>query len=162
MEQLNPLQWAILPLKKYATFSGRAPRPEFWWFILLYAVAQALAAALEYALGMPKLRMGYGAVRLLLGLITLFPLLAVCVRRLHDIGRTGLWVLGVWFLGSVANGVVFGSRMVGATTTMEVFSMVKLAIWALLLAFCALPGIRGPNEYGPDPYGAADLEEVFA
>lgn len=162
MQELNPLEWAILPLKKYATFSGRAPRSEFWWFILLYVAVQTLASALDYVLGLPKLRLGYGVARLVLGLITLFPLLAVCVRRLHDLGRTGLWVLGVWFLGSVANGVIVASRMAGAITTMELFSMLKLVVWAMLLVFCALPGTRGPNEYGADPYAKPDLEEVFA
>lgn len=162
MQELNPLEWAILPIKKYATFSGRAPRSEFWWFILLYVAVQALASALDYVLGLPTLRLGYGVARLVLALITLFPLLAVCVRRLHDLGRTGLWVLSVWFLGSVANGVVVASRMAGAITTMELFSMLKLVVWAMLLVFCALPGTRRPNEYGADPYAKPDLGEIFA
>lgn len=67
---------------KYATFQGRARRPEFWWFMLFCVLAVSLAEAL----------VGEGFS----GLVTLgvlLPAIAVSTRRLHDIGRKGWWQL---------------------------------------------------------------------
>ena len=68
-------------LSKYATFSGRASRPEFWWFSLFQPLVLAVAAMLSETL------YAVGALGLLL------PMLAVGTRRLHDIGRSGWWQL---------------------------------------------------------------------
>ena len=77
-------------LGKYATFSGRASRPEFWWFTLfqlLVGLATSMLSETAYALA---------------GLALLLPALAVGTRRLHDIGRSGWWQLlyltGIGFL----------------------------------------------------------------
>lgn len=77
---------------KYATFGGRARRSEFWWFTLFVFLAQAALGVVDTAL----FGVGPDATRLLNPLFTLavlLPSLAVSVRRLHDIGRTGWWVL---------------------------------------------------------------------
>ena len=66
---------------KYATFSGRASRPEFWWFFLFQVLASLAASMVGDWLN--------GVVVLALSL----PGLAVGTRRLHDIGRTGWWQL---------------------------------------------------------------------
>ena len=66
-------------LSKYARFSGRASRPEFWWFFLFQVLASLAASLIGDWLN--------GVVVLLL----LLPGLAVGTRRLHDIGRTGWW-----------------------------------------------------------------------
>jgi uncharacterized membrane protein YhaH (DUF805 family) len=68
-------------LSKYASFSGRATRPEFWWFFLFQVLA-SLAASLigDWLNG-------------LVVLVLLLPGLAVGARRLHDIGKTGWWQL---------------------------------------------------------------------
>ena len=68
-------------LSKYATFSGRASRPEFWWFFL-FQILISLAASM---LG--------DAVAGLVSLGLLLPALAVGARRLHDIGKSGWWQL---------------------------------------------------------------------
>ena len=68
-------------LSKYARFSGRASRPEFWWFFLFQVLASLAASLIGDWLN--------GVVVLLL----LLPGLAVGTRRLHDIGRTGWWQL---------------------------------------------------------------------
>jgi len=68
-------------LKKYATFDGRAGRSEYWWFFLFSVLAQAAGHIISPALG------GLVALGLLL------PGLGVGVRRLHDIGRSGWWLL---------------------------------------------------------------------
>lgn len=77
-------------LGQYATFTGTAPRSEFWWFFLFQVLVLMAASMLSEA--------AYSLVAL--GL--LLPALAVGARRLHDIGRSGWWLLlnltGIGFL----------------------------------------------------------------
>ncbi|MGE0496784.1 MAG: DUF805 domain-containing protein [Ramlibacter sp.] len=68
-------------LSKYATFSGRASRPEYWWFFLFQILVSVAAGVVSDKLS--------GLVSLAL----LLPALAVGARRLHDIGRSGWWQL---------------------------------------------------------------------
>ncbi len=70
---------------KYADFTGRATRSEFWWFFLFQVIVLLIAGAISDIL--------YGVVAL--GL--LLPGLAVGARRLHDIGKTG-WLLLLWII----------------------------------------------------------------
>lgn len=78
--------------QKYATFSGRASRPEFWWFTLFLFLCNLGLAILD------GLIFGFGEndgqlFGVLFGLATFLPSLAVGARRLHDIGRSGWWLL---------------------------------------------------------------------
>ena len=66
---------------KYATFSGRASRPEFWWFFLFQILVSMAASMLG------------DVVAGLVSLALLLPALAVGARRLHDIGKSGWWQL---------------------------------------------------------------------
>ena len=68
-------------MRKYATFSGRASRSEYWWFLLFQLLVIALVAAVVESL-VPFAQ-----------LVLLLPGLAVICRRLHDTGRTGWWLL---------------------------------------------------------------------
>jgi uncharacterized membrane protein YhaH (DUF805 family) len=73
-------------LSKYADFTGRARRSEFWWFYLAYVIASIVASIIDQAFGFPILS-------LLLALGLLVPTLAVGARRLHDTGKSGWWQL---------------------------------------------------------------------
>jgi uncharacterized membrane protein YhaH (DUF805 family) len=116
--------------QKYAEFRGRASRPEFWWFALLYYIL-IFALAMPFVLGAFRLdpfeRMAVAAVfGLFFGLASLallLPYLAVGVRRLHDTGKSGAW----WFIALVPFG------------------------WVVLLVFFASEGDPGSNRYGPPP-----------
>lgn len=68
-------------IKKYATFSGRATRSEYWWFILCEVLIIVGVSAISDRLGG------------LAGLLLFLPVLAAGARRLHDIGRSGWWLL---------------------------------------------------------------------
>ncbi|MER7684129.1 DUF805 domain-containing protein [Streptomyces sp. NPDC097610] len=68
-------------MSKYATFSGRARRSEYWWFSVLYAVGTLLLVGISVAIGQPLLNV--------LLVLLIVPMLAVSVRRLHDTGRSG-------------------------------------------------------------------------
>ena len=73
-------------LRKYADFSGRAGRPEFWWFALF---CLALSLVVQLILG--------DWIAMLVNLALLLPSLAVGARRLHDMGKTG-WLQLVWLI----------------------------------------------------------------
>ncbi len=81
-------------LAKYATFQGRAHRPEYWWwmlFVILYGIAVWIIALILYAI----VGVGIAVVFALLAFAaTILPSLAVAVRRLHDVDRSGGW----WFI----------------------------------------------------------------
>jgi len=114
--------------KKYFDFSGRASRPEYWWFFLGFILALAasllvaaeLVATLATQEAMSGIAFAVLPLAVLLGL--LLPQLAVMVRRLHDTGKSGAW----YFISFIP--------LVGAV---------------ILLILLAQQGGRGPNRYGP-------------
>ncbi|GAA1764412.1 DUF805 domain-containing protein [Nocardioides hankookensis] len=79
-------------LQKYATFSGRASRSEFWWFVVFNAVVATAALVLDSALGLTWSDQ-VGPISLVVRLALLLPLLAVGARRLHDADLSGWWLL---------------------------------------------------------------------
>jgi uncharacterized membrane protein YhaH (DUF805 family) len=82
-------------LNKYATFSGRARRSEYWWWYLFVTIVFIVAGILDRAVGLTysDLTLGGGWIATIAGIVFLIPTLAVAVRRLHDTGRTGWWLL---------------------------------------------------------------------
>jgi uncharacterized membrane protein YhaH (DUF805 family) len=181
--------WALTPLQKYAQFSGRAPRAEFWWFTLFMLLAYVAiwflvigsvggmaAAGAEPSAGMFG-AMGAGMIFLLLfWLALIIPTIAVGVRRLHDTNRSGWWLGGFYALYAVYMAMSFGTVMsaglnlaaapepnMGALGITMILALVMLVYTIVLLVFYCLPGTPGPNNYGPDPYGAHEnLEGVFS
>lgn len=78
---------------KYATFSGRASRPEFWWWVLFAIISSIIAYALDSAFGWHYEAMqSAGPISGIWSLATILPNLAVTVRRLHDTDRRGWWI----------------------------------------------------------------------
>ncbi len=102
-------------LRKYAVFEGRASRPEFWWFILFVVLGKLVFGVLDgivFASMMGPVTMGPGVhgwemggmlgigggpLAALFGLAMLLPSIAAGARRLHDVGRSGWWLL-LWFI----------------------------------------------------------------
>jgi len=80
-------------LRKYAVFTGRAGRSEFWWFTLVYLILIAVTAFVDVVIGTFDVILGFGLFSGSLFVATLLPMLGVHVRRLHDTGRSGWWVL---------------------------------------------------------------------
>ncbi len=80
---------------KYATFSGRAPRKEYWLFVLAGFIFGFIAAVFDIVIGTGGVGY-YGLIGSILMLAILIPSLAVGVRRLHDIDRSGWWYLIVF------------------------------------------------------------------
>ena len=88
-------------LKKYATFSGRATRSEYWYFVLIYSITYTILMGIDFAIGtFSKQLMENGSflgfISTAYSLILFLPSLAVTVRRLHDINKSGWWVLFIF------------------------------------------------------------------
>ena len=145
---MTPVEWATLPLKKYADFTGRARRMEYWMFVLLAIVAGVVAGIIDGILGMRGAIAGvYGPLGLIVGLGLLVPGLAAGVRRLHDTNRSGKFIL----IGVVPYALsvllwLSGSLVLGGT-----LGFIALVGGLALLVLMALEGTKGSNKYGPDP-----------
>lgn len=122
------MNWYITVVKKYAIFSGRARRKEFWMFVLFDVIFANVAIVLDFMLGTISENGRYGIVYGLYVLAVLPPRLAVTVRRLHDVGKSGWWMC-------IALVPVIG------------------AIWLLVLL--ARDSQPGANQYGPNPKEAS-------
>jgi len=113
------MNWYLEVLKKYFVFSGRARRKEYWYFVLFNIIAFVVLINIDQAINIPEVSIVFQVFSI--GIF--IPGLAVAIRRLHDVGRSG------WFLFIIF--VPFGT------------------IW--LVVSLAKPGVNGPNKYGPDP-----------
>jgi uncharacterized membrane protein YhaH (DUF805 family) len=109
--------------RNYVNFSGRAVRSEFWYWVLFAILASIVAGLIDLALFGIE---GSSPINSLVGLALFLPGLAVSVRRLHDLDRSGWWIL----LGLIP--------LVG---------IIILIVW-----YCQR-GTNGPNRFGPDPLG---------
>jgi uncharacterized membrane protein YhaH (DUF805 family) len=118
------MNWYLEALKKYAVFSGRARRTEYWMFVLFNFIFSIATICIDFVVGAASGLPGIGFLFLLYGLGTFIPSLAVAVRRLHDTGRSGWWML----IGLVP--------LIGAI---------------VLIVFNVQAGQPGANKYGPDP-----------
>ncbi|WP_375174505.1 DUF805 domain-containing protein [Pseudooceanicola sp.] len=163
--------------RKYITFSGRATRPEYWWFVLFVFLGSILAEILDTAIfGFTEIEVERSAGHIvtedrtgpfdaLFSLATLLPLLAVGWRRMHDTGRSGLYLLYpilVWVgIGTFASmaGVTgelmsgnFAAAFTGLVGIIMIISIL-IAIFSPLIVIWWLtrPTQPGPNDYGPNP-----------
>ena len=107
------MDWYLKVLKQYADFSGRARRKEYWMFALFNMIFAIVAMILDNVLGIAMEGIGYGPLYGLYALAMLIPGLAVGVRRLHDVGKSGwmflivlipligaIWLLVLFFTDS--------------------------------------------------------------
>jgi uncharacterized membrane protein YhaH (DUF805 family) len=152
-------------MRRYFELSGRSSRREFWFFVLVYLAMYFIAAVIDGS--MRADREGFGILRTVVVLLHVIPAITVSVRRLHDIDRTGWWVLFFWVAPSlttfvamvVGGGSILLSLQDGnwagvfATLGGAVMFVLILDLVVLIaaLAFYASPGTPGPNGFGPPP-----------
>ncbi len=163
--ELTPIDWARRPLQRYADFSGRAPRAEYWWYFLGTMIAYIVVMIVENIVGLDGTVGPYGPLSLILMLGLLGPGLAVTVRRLHDTNRSGWWILiaviPYFILGVLAAGTIASGSM-GAMASVGLLGLVAMAGAIVLLVFMVLPGTKGDNRFGADPYGGASARTAAA
>ncbi|MEP4727992.1 DUF805 domain-containing protein [Parasphingorhabdus sp.] len=152
------MKWMFLPLKRYADFSGRSRRREYWMFFLFQVIAITLITMIAMVFGdfsfdpsdyldasgtFDASRDLPSGIGLLVGLFSIYalatfiPVLAVQVRRLHDTDRSGWWVL------------------------LSVIPVINYIGFLVLLVFYCLEGNKGKNRFGEDPKRDQNTHEVF-
>jgi uncharacterized membrane protein YhaH (DUF805 family) len=125
----------------YADFKGRAPRSQYWWWFLFVLLTTAILNTIDSAAGwdvinvpdfngqeVPTQIYGGGVLSSIWFFALLIPNLAVAVRRLHDTGKSGWWLL---------------------------LNLVCCIATIILLIWYILPGNKGENRFGPDPLASS-------
>jgi|SRR5690554_1828813 len=87
------MNWYLAVLKKYAVFSGRARRKEYWFFALFNIIISFVLGFIDGFVGTFSVDAGIGVLGGIYTLAILLPSIAVSVRRLHDTDRSGWWLL---------------------------------------------------------------------
>ncbi|MBL4830920.1 MAG: DUF805 domain-containing protein [Aliivibrio sp.] len=87
------MNWYLMTIKQYVDFSGRARRKQYWFFTLINIILSLLLSSLDGLIGLFNVDAGLGLISGLYSLAILLPAIGVTVRRLHDTGRTGWWLL---------------------------------------------------------------------
>jgi len=154
--------------KKYFDFSGRASRSELWWWTLFSFVLGFGCAMVDIAIGWGRNSLeGNGPLATLSVVGTLFPSLAVSVRRLHDTDRSGWWLWGI-FLGWIFFLLVAVLAISGEKSESDVravfVGVVALGLFGVsvaLIVFYCLPGSPGSNRYGPPVVIHQELSQQF-
>lgn len=125
------MQWYFDALAKYAVFTGRAQRREFWMYLLVLPGMLVAASVVDLLVGTFNADSGYGLVGALLVLGSVIPTLAVGARRLHDTDRSAWWLLA---------------------------ALVPLGVVVLIFMWLD-DGDRGDNRFGPDPLSRAQVAQ---
>jgi uncharacterized membrane protein YhaH (DUF805 family) len=152
-----------LGFRNYFTFSGRATRAEAWWWVLFIVLAGIVLAVVDTLTGTMGMFGDSGLLGQLFELAVLIPSFALGARRLHDINRTGWWLLFFWsfiLISAIGGGIllvslflldnfliltVLGFALVIGFVILWVIGIIVLIVWAIKR------GDEGPNKYGPDP-----------
>jgi len=144
------MEWMLMPLRRFADFTGRSQRQEYWMFILFSAMLYIAAVVLlvifvamtapDGKKGDPAESVGLIIGILLIGLLYLgmfIPTLAVQVRRFHDQDLSG-WFALIGFIPNLG--------------------------WLVMIIFMCIDGTAGPNRFGPDPKGRGGGQhaDIFA
>jgi uncharacterized membrane protein YhaH (DUF805 family) len=125
-------QYYLDAFRNYATFTGRARRSEYWYFVLFNLIATVLCMGVDNALGTTIDPLPYGYIYYLYNLAVIVPSLSIGTRRLHDVGKSG-WMILIALIPLVG------------------------AIWLLVL-FCTDSNF-GTNQYGPNPKGIGNDQD---
>ena len=128
------MNWYLQAIKKYIVFEGRARRAEFWWFMLINSIISSIIQMFDYRIirETELAQIQIGVIGMIYGFFIFLPQLAVTVRRLHDINKSG------WFC------LLFFVPCVGPI---------------ILLIMMILKGTDGANAFGEDPLAVESASE---
>ena len=119
------MEWYLKVVRdNYFNFDGRAHRKEFWMFALVHIIISIGLGILEEVIGL------FAILYLLYAVAVILPTLGVSVRRLHDIDKSGWWIL---------------------------MGFIPVLGFFVLLYFYVKEGTKGSNKFGDDPHGGASV-----
>jgi uncharacterized membrane protein YhaH (DUF805 family) len=118
------MSWFVLALKKYANFTGRSQRSEYWYFVLFYLLIFVALCLVDWLVGTFSPSNEIGLLSGIFSLAMIVPSIAVAARRLHDTDRSGWW---------------------------QLLSLIPLIGVIVLIVFLAQDSKPGENKYGPNP-----------
>jgi len=124
---MNPIAAIGSAFSQYANFNGRARRSEYWWFNLFNLIINIVTDVIDSSLGMGMIAYGVGYVGFIAFLALLLPSICVSVRRLHDLGKSGWWLL------------------------IAIIPIVNFIGIFVILVFTLMEGEKQPNQYGEVP-----------
>jgi len=90
---MNAMHWYIIVLKKYNVFTGRARRSEYWYFVLINLFNSFLTSYMDITFGTFDEETKLGYFNIAYAIIVLLPNIAVNIRRMHDVGKSGWYML---------------------------------------------------------------------
>jgi len=114
------MEWYLMVLKKYAQFNGRSRRKEYWMFLLFNTIISYALQFVDHFISDSPL----GFLSGIYSLAVILPSLAVGIRRLHDVNKSGWYYL---------------------------LLLLPIIGWIWLIILLATDGTQGPNKYGADP-----------
>jgi uncharacterized membrane protein YhaH (DUF805 family) len=124
------MEYFIGAYKKYADFSGRARRKEFWMYQLFYLIVSIALSFIDGLIGTYS-SAGIGLLSTIFGFVSIIPAIALATRRLHDINKSGWW---------------------------QLIEFIPLIGVIVLFIFFVLKGTDGENRYGSDPLATQTSE----
>lgn len=154
---MNFGQAIVSCFRNYATFSGRAPRSEYWYFLLFRTIALAVASILDksvlkdhpYTFNVAGQPHQTGMLGLILGVGFFLPALAVGYRRLHDTNRSAWSVVGLILLVII---ILAGIGYVQGMNYLKTIAIpAALAPYIIVLYWLRSKGTPGYNRFGDDP-----------
>ncbi|MEM9757039.1 MAG: DUF805 domain-containing protein [Pseudomonadota bacterium] len=144
--------------RRYFDFMGRSIRSEYWfWTLFVFLVSIPLQLLTLVA---PILLI----LSLIFSIATMIPGLAVTIRRLHDLDRTGWWTVVPAGLVSVGYAILIPAIVNGRNPSVIAYVpfIAAFAFGILLLVWFCTKGTDGPNRFGDDPLGKSDTAGVYA
>lgn len=148
-------------LTKYVVFRGRAPRSEYWWFVVFLTLSSFILSALDARIfptpdtlpGTDEfVDLASGPLATIYFYATLLPSLAVTVRRLHDVNWSAWWfiVLNMAPWPMLAAWLMFSDNPEGSTLTWWIVTYCLLGAITIFIV-TVFRGTKGSNRFGPDP-----------
>jgi uncharacterized membrane protein YhaH (DUF805 family) len=145
---MNFWQAVASGFSNYVKFSGRAVRSEYWYWVLFVSMVSVATVLFDVAI----VKQHHGPLESVWHLVTFLPGLAVAIRRLHDIDRSGWWIA----LLSIFAAICFAMLLLSALRSIVlliIMAFTVVCIFPVLMYWFCQPGTPGPNIYGADPFG---------
>ena len=149
--------------EKFATFSGRASRSEYWWFVLFNVLVGIVTNILDAVFG-TQILLGadkygnpqiLGIITTIVGLALLLPCFAVTFRRLHDRNLPGWYIFVPFIL------LIVGAILAGIPILALILAVAAIGVTIYIFVMTILKGDNGRNDYGPDPLNPSPNSSIF-